>query len=91
MLENSIKIKEEWQLYVDRLEQFFAVNGIADEKKVPLMLNVIGAETYRSLNDSVFSAKPKPKTFKELVECIEKHFFLQPRFWLKIPAKLVLL
>ena len=41
---------------------------------MPLMLNVIGAETYRLLNDLVFLAKPKTKTFKELVECLEKHF-----------------
>ena len=65
---------KEWQLYVDRLEQFFAANGIANEKKVPLMLSVIGAETYRLLNDLFFPAKPKTKTFKELVECLEKHF-----------------
>ena len=68
------KDKEEWQLYVDRLEQFFTANGIAKEKKVPLMLSVIGTETYRLLNDLVFPAKPKTKTFKELVECLEKHF-----------------
>ena len=68
------KNKEEWQLYVDRLEQFFAANDIANEKKVPLMLSVIGAETYRLLNHSVFPAKPKTKTFKELVECLEKYF-----------------
>ena len=69
------KDKEEWQLYVDRLEQFFAANDIANENKVPLMLNVIGAETYRLLNGFVFPAKPKTKTFEELVECLRKTFF----------------
>ena len=81
------KDKEEWQLFVDRLGQFFALNDIADEKKVSLTLNVIGAETYRSLNDSVFPAKPKPKTFKELVECIEKHFFPPTSFLAKNTRK----
>ena len=68
------KHKEEWQLYVYRLEQFFAANDIANEKKVPLMLSVTGAETFRLLNDLVFPAKLKTKTFKELVECLEKRF-----------------
>ena len=68
------KDQEEWQLYVDRLKQFFAVNDIADKKKVPLMLNVIGAEPHRLLNDLVFPAKPKTKTFKGWVECLQKHF-----------------
>ena len=52
----------------------FAANDIANEKKVPLMLSVIGPETYRLLNDLIFPAKPKTKTFKELAECLEKHF-----------------
>ena len=82
------KDEKEWQLYVDRLEQFFAANDSANEKKVLLMLSVIGAETYCLLNDFIFPAKPKTKTFKKLVECLEKHF-LPPT--LKIAEKFKLL
>ena len=38
------------------------------------MLSDIRAETNRLLNDSIFPPKPKTKTFKQLVECLEKHF-----------------
>ena len=64
IVEEFNKDKEEWQLYVNRLEQFFAASDIANKKKVPLMLNVIGAEMYRLLNDLIIPAKPKTKTFK---------------------------
>ena len=34
---------EEWPLYVDRLEQFFAANGIEVEgKKRSILLSVVG-------------------------------------------------
>ena len=64
IVEEFNKDKEEWQLYVNRLEQFFAASDIANKKKVPQMLNVIGAEMYCLLNDLIIPAKPKTKTFK---------------------------
>ena len=59
------KNKEVWHLYVDRLEQFFFVtNSITDKKKVPLLLSVMGAETYHLLSDLIYLAKPKSNSSK---------------------------
>ena len=69
------KNKEVWHLYIDRLEQFFVANDITDEKRVPsLLLSVMGAETYYLLNDLILPAKPKSKSFKEMVDCLQNHF-----------------
>ena len=58
-------------LCFERLEQFFVANGITYEKKVPLLLSLMGAETYHLLNDLVYPAKTKSKSFKKLVDCLQ--------------------
>ena len=37
---------DNWLSYIERLEQFFDVNSIADEKKVATLLTVIGKKAY---------------------------------------------
>ncbi|CAH2060930.1 unnamed protein product, partial [Iphiclides podalirius] len=40
---------DNWRLYVERLEQYFAVNKIASELHVPTLITVMGAECYELL------------------------------------------
>ena len=42
----------------ERVEIFFAVNSIAEEKKVPIFLNTIGATVYSTLRDLLAPASP---------------------------------
>jgi hypothetical protein len=37
---------ENWTSYTERLEQYFEVNEIANEKRVPALLSLIGGKTY---------------------------------------------
>ena len=37
---------ENWTSYTERLEQYFEVNEIANEKRVPALLRLIGGKTY---------------------------------------------
>ena len=37
---------DNWLAYIERLEQFFAVNSIPDEKKVATLSTVIGKKVY---------------------------------------------
>ena len=37
---------DNWLAYIERLEQFFVVNSIPDEKKVATLLTVIGKKAY---------------------------------------------
>ncbi|XP_059201274.1 uncharacterized protein K02A2.6-like [Centropristis striata] len=64
--------------YIERLEQFFVANDIADDKKVATLLSVMGATTYGLLRNLVRPRKPKDKTFGEIVTVLKEHFEPKP-------------
>ena len=70
--------KGDWPLYAERLEHFFATNGITDEGKQRAVLSVIGATTYRILRNVVSPSKPGEKTYAALVEALSQHFKPKP-------------
>ena len=63
--------------YLERIELFFQANEIANEKKVAVLLSVIGGKTYTLLRGLLSPAKPQEKTFAELAAELKKHF--EPR------------
>lgn len=69
--------KDNWRLYVDRLEEYFIVNKVTDELQVSTLITLMGAECYELLVDLCTPVKPKEKTFKQIVDTLEKH--LQPK------------
>lgn len=69
--------KDSWNLYVDRLEQYFIANKIEDATvKVATLITVIGSETYELMVNLCTPEKPSQKCFKELIEIMQTH--LQP-------------
>lgn len=68
---------DNWELYVERLEQYFVCNDVKDELKVPTLITVIGAECYELLVNLCTPLKPSSKTFKDLTDILKKH--LQPK------------
>ena len=72
----QFKAEEEWiTAYLERVELYFAANDIdEDEKKVTVFLSVVGIQAYPLLRDLVSPAKPKEKTFKQLMEVLKKHY-----------------
>ncbi|KAM3955701.1 uncharacterized protein ACR2FA_010382 [Aphomia sociella] len=68
---------DNWRLYVERLEQYFVVNKISEELKVPTLVTVMGARSYELLVNLCTQDKPTSKKFKELTDIMEAH--LQPR------------
>lgn len=68
---------DNWRLYVERLEQYFIVNNIKEELKVPTLITVIGADCYELLVDLCTPDKPSSKSFVDLTKVLEKH--LQPK------------
>ena len=69
---------DDWESYSERLTQFFAANDVADEKKVPALLSLLGNKTYKLLKNLVAPAKPHDKAYKDLVEQLGKHFSPKP-------------
>ena len=67
--------EEKWSNYVERLQQFFIVNDIKDDKKkTAILLSVIGASTYALLKNLVSPVCPSEKSFKEINEVLKNHF-----------------
>ena len=53
-------------------------NSVADERKVPVLLNVIGAKTYGFLKSLTSPALPKKKSLDDLQEALKAHFDPKP-------------
>jgi len=70
--------EERISAYLERIQLFFVVNSIADEKKVAVLLSVIGAKTYALLRDLLALTKPQDKSFDELATTLTTHFKPKP-------------
>ena len=53
--------------YTERSKQYFEVNEIANEKRVPALLSLIGGKTYTLLRNSTTPDKPKEKSYADMI------------------------
>ena len=60
--------------YAERLTQYFLANGVEDEKKVAILLTVIGKDTYSLLRSLVAPAKPHEKSYTDIISALTTHF-----------------
>lgn len=67
-------IGEDWELYEERLDQFFVANSVPRERWVAVLITKIGSHAYRILRDLCDPVKPSQKTFEELCEILQKQF-----------------
>ena len=69
---------EEWSTYVERLEMFFVVNNVPDDKKAASLLTLIGGRMYALLKSLTTPTKPTELSFKEIVEIMGRHLTPKP-------------
>lgn len=69
---------ETWTSYQERLEQYFIVNGINDEKKVAGLLTLLGEKSYGLLRSLTSPLKPSEKTYDELCALLKEHLSPKP-------------
>ncbi|KAF0765894.1 Uncharacterized protein FWK35_00000636 [Aphis craccivora] len=60
--------------YAERLEQYFVLNEVKNDKKVAFLLTFIGQDTYSTLKKLVFPDDPVKKMFEELITVLKNHF-----------------
>lgn len=65
---------DDWQAFIERLEQAFELNNVADDKKKALLINCIDQSIYKTLRDICYPDVPKDKTYSELCELMGKQF-----------------
>ena len=64
--------------YLERAQVFIDANGIADGKKVSVLLSLVGGKTYGLLRSLFTPDKPQSKTFATIVKTLEDHFEPKP-------------
>ena len=68
----------DWKHYVERMEMFFEVNNVLEEKKVPTILTLMGNKMYALLRSIVSPRRPKELSFAEIVDNLAKHLDPKP-------------
>ena len=70
---------EDWDQYIERMENYFVANGIRqEEKKRSLLLAVISPANYRLLRSLVSPQKPSDKLYDEVVAVMKAHHCPKP-------------
>ena len=71
--------REDWTSYTERLEQYFAANGVEDAgKQRAILLSVCGAPTYQVIRNLVAPEKLTTLSFKEIVTLVREHYCPPP-------------
>ncbi|XP_060782844.1 uncharacterized protein K02A2.6 [Neoarius graeffei] len=73
--DNSV---EEWDTYIERLEQYCVANHIENDRKVAVLLSVMGAKTYNLLRSLCAPQKPSAKSFKDIIKLLQDRFNPKP-------------
>ena len=53
---------EDWDQYTERLEQYFVCNEIPNEKKVAVLITIVGTETYGLVCNLIARNQPAKAT-----------------------------
>ena len=64
--------------YLERVQLHFEANEVADDKKVSVLLTVIGSRNYGLIRSLVAPALPKDKTLEQLIAFLKGHFQPKP-------------
>lgn len=70
--------KDNWNSYVDRLDQYFIANALKSEVKVATLITVIGNDAYELMVNLCTPEKPSAKTYSELVNIMKGHLNPKP-------------
>ena len=77
-LEEYSDSKEDWESYIEIVEQYFAINDVQDEKCVPALIACMGSAKYSLLKNLLAPDKPSTKTYKDIVDILTAHLCPKP-------------
>ena len=69
---------EKFSSYLERVELFLLANSIAEDKKVPVLLSVVGSKVYSLLRDLLSPKLPQTETYDTIVSTLKKHYEPKP-------------
>lgn len=65
----------DWLTFHDRLQQFFELNHIPDDRRQPILLAAINECAYKALRDICHPDAPAVKTYDQLIDTLASLFF----------------
>ena len=65
-------------VYLKQMKRFMEANSVAEDKRVTVVLTVIGANDYALLQGLVAPASPQKKNFDELIKALKTHYEPKP-------------
>ncbi|KAL3993537.1 DDB1- and CUL4-associated factor 15 [Sarotherodon galilaeus] len=69
---------EQWAMYIERFEHYILADDIQPEKRVPVLLSVMGPKTYGLLCNLVAPNKPGTMQYDNIVGVLQAHFAPKP-------------
>ncbi|XP_035245407.1 uncharacterized protein LOC118211929 isoform X2 [Anguilla anguilla] len=73
-----VECNEQWATYIERFEHFVAANDIKDDKRVAVLLSVMGSDTYGLLRSIIAPRKPGEMEYGDIVATLQEHFAPKP-------------
>ena len=64
----------DWEIYQERLENYFALHKTEDDRKSALLINLLEETSYMVIRDSCSPSKPIEKSYEELCVIMAKHY-----------------
>jgi len=64
--------------YIERLEMFFVVNSVPEDKKAASLLTLMGGKMYALLKSLRTPTKPTEMPFEDIVEVMGRHLTPKP-------------
>ncbi|XP_026742884.1 uncharacterized protein K02A2.6-like [Trichoplusia ni] len=68
---------KQWPAYIRRVNQYILLNDVKDNLKVPMLITIVGEETYALMCDLCSPDFPEDKSYDELVKLVADH--LEPQ------------
>lgn len=65
---------DDWEIFIERLDQYFLANLIEAQRKVPVLLTSVSETVYKILKNLCNPEKPSTKTYEELTELLNVQF-----------------
>ena len=72
------ELTETWKSYTERVAQFFVANQVANDRKVPALLAIMGGKTYGLLRNLTMPENPSTKSYDEIVKLLKDHLSPKP-------------
>ena len=66
--------KSDWDIYRERLENYFALHRIKYDRKSALLINLLDENSYTVIRDSCSPIKPIEKSYEELCAIMARHY-----------------